>query len=113
MNGNLVKEWPGYDGMPNKVLPGGHVMTSSGSWKDGQQDMYNLVELDFDGNKVWEFRNWQQVPAIEGQPAEDGKTWIARQHHDYQRKGTPPYPVPGQSDGQGQPTLGAGAYQRA
>lgn len=99
MNGNLVKEWPGYDGMPNKALPGGQIITSTGSWKDGQQDMLALVQLDFDGKKVWEFRNWQQVPAIDGQPAEGGKTWIARQHHDYQRKGTPPYFAPGQGDG--------------
>ncbi len=105
MNGNLVKSWPGFTGMPNKALPGGHIMTSTGTWKDGQQDLYDVVQIDFDGKKVWEFRNWEQVPAIPGQPQKDGKTWISRQHHDYQRKGTPVYFVPGQGDGKGQPTL--------
>ena len=105
MNGNLVKEWKGFDGMPNKALPGGRVMTCAGSWKDGQQDILGVYELDFNGGKLWEFRNGQQVPAIPGQPSKDGKTWIARQHHDFQRKGTPVYPVPGQADGKGEVTL--------
>lgn len=105
MNGNLVKEWIGYEGMPNKALPGGQMITSTGSWKDGQQDMLTLVQLDFNGNKMWEFRNWQQVPAIDGQPQADAKTWIARQHHDFQRKTTPVYFTPGQGDGKDQPTL--------
>ena len=105
MNGNLVKEWSGYNGMPNKVLPGGRLLTSPGTWSEGQQDNLALLELDFDGNTLWEFRKGELVPAVKGQPVQDGKTWIARQHHDFQRKGTPPYPVPGQSDGQGEVTL--------
>lgn len=95
MNGNLVKEWKGYSGMPNKALPGGYMMTCGNGWKDGQQDKINVVTLDFNGKKVWEFRNWQAVPAIAGEPAKDGKTMIARQHHDFQRKDAPVYYVPG------------------
>ncbi|MBO4318572.1 MAG: aryl-sulfate sulfotransferase [Mailhella sp.] len=95
MNGNLVKEWKGgYDGFPNKALPGGLMMTTGKGWKDGQQDKLFVATLDFAGNKVWEFRNWQDVPAIEGQPQADGKTSIARQHHDFQRKDTPVYYTP-------------------
>lgn len=105
MNGNLVREWPDNIGMPNKALPGGRLMTGIGSWKDGQQDHFAVIELDSDGNKLWEFRQGQQVPAIAGQPAENGKTWIARQHHDYQRKNTPVYPVPGQNEGKKDTTL--------
>ena len=105
MNDNLVKEWSGFNGMPNKALPGGRILTGTGTWKGGQQDTLALIELDSGGNKLWEFRNGQQVPAIPGQPSEEGKTWIARQHHDFQRKGTPVYPVPGQADGKGGVTL--------
>ena len=94
MNGNLVKRWNSKDGMPNKILPGGRLMTSGDTWKDGQQDKTSLVTLDFNGKKLWEFRDWQNVPAIPGQPQKDGKTPIARQHHDFQRKDTPVYFTP-------------------
>ncbi|WP_346666005.1 aryl-sulfate sulfotransferase [uncultured Mailhella sp.] len=94
MNGNLVKRWNSKDGMPNKILPGGRLMTSGETWKDGQQDKTSLVTLDFNGKQLWEFRDWQNVPAIPGQPQKDGKTPIARQHHDFQRKDTPVYFTP-------------------
>lgn len=33
MNGNLVKEWSGFNGMPNKALPGGRILTGTGTWE--------------------------------------------------------------------------------
>ena len=97
MNGNLVKRWNSKDGMPNKILPGGRLMTSGETWKDGQQDKTSVITLDFDGKKLWEFRDWQDVAAIPGQPQKDGKTPIARQHHDYQRKDTAVYYTPSEA----------------
>ena len=44
MNGNVVNRWRGLDGMPNKMLPGGYVLGSSGvrNAKYGFQDMLDL-----------------------------------------------------------------------
>ena len=51
-NGNLVKEWDtrgGY-GMPNKVYPGGHLLTSLyPHLSEGSQDLNTIALLDFDG----------------------------------------------------------------
>ena len=91
-NGNLVKEWDckgGY-GMPNKVYPGGHLLTSLyHRAKGGYQDHNTIAVLDWDGNIVRKFNKWQKVEKGEpGQPAEaDGSYWVARQHHDYQLEG--------------------------
>ena len=31
MNGNVVNQWKGLQGLPNKILPGGYAMGSSGA----------------------------------------------------------------------------------
>lgn len=62
-----------FNGMPNKALPGGRILTGTGTWKGGQQDTLALIELDSGGNKLWEFRNGQQVPAIPGPALRRGK----------------------------------------
>lgn len=95
MNGNEVHRWSGTVGMPSKALPNGQIFTSVGDWKDGQQDKIALQLLDWDGKVVWEFRKFQAVKPIEGQPVEDGKSWVVRQHHDYQPHGMAPYYTPG------------------
>jgi hypothetical protein len=86
MNGNIVNQWKGLDGFPNKVLPGGYIMGSTGirNPEYGFQDMLDLVQIDWDGNIVWSFNGYDQIK----DPGRR-KTWMARQHHDYQRQGNP------------------------
>jgi hypothetical protein len=93
MNGSAVNLWKGLDGFPNKILPGGFVMGSTGmrDSRYGYQDMLDLVQVDWDGNIVWRFNQYELIkdPGIKSQ-------WMARQHHDYQREGNPVgYYVPG------------------
>jgi hypothetical protein len=93
MNGNSVNRWPGLDGFPNKMLPGGHIMGSTGirNMKYGYQDMVDLVEVDWAGNIVWKFDKYDLIKDPRQKPR-----WMARQHHDYQREGNPVgYYVPG------------------
>ena len=93
MNGNVVNQWKGLDGIPNKMLPGGYIMGNTGSrnQKYGFQDQLDLVQVDWDGNIVWKFNRYERV--------KDGRSkavWMARQHHDFQREGNPVgYYVPG------------------
>lgn len=94
MNGKEVHLWKGLRGFPNKILPGGHALGSTAE-RDPQygfQDEKNLVQVDWDGNIVWKFDQyeWIEDPGCEAQ-------YMARQHHDYQREGNPVgYYVPGQ-----------------
>jgi hypothetical protein len=93
MNGNIVNIWKGLDGFPNKVLPNGYIMGSTGARdaRYGFQDMIDLVQIDWDGNIVWKFNEYELIrdPGCKA-------TWMARQHHDYQREGNPVgYYVPG------------------
>jgi len=93
MNGNEVNRWKGLDGFPNKMLPNGHILGSTGirHMKYGYQDMLDLVEEDWDGNTVWGFDKYELVKDPRRKPR-----WMARQHHDYQREGNPVgYYVPG------------------
>ena len=93
MNGNAVKQWKGLDGFPNKVLPGGYVMGSTGvrNPRHGFQDMLDLVQVDWEGNIVWRFNGYEFIEDPGEKPA-----WMAKQHHDYQREGNPVgYYVPG------------------
>jgi hypothetical protein len=93
MNGNVVNRWKGLDGFPNKMLPGGHIMGSTGvrNPKYGFQDMVDLVEADWEGNIVWKFDRYELVKDPRQPPR-----WMARQHHDYQREGNPVgYYIPG------------------
>lgn len=93
MNGNEVNLWAGLGGFPNKILPGGYVMGTTGErgGKYAYQDQLDLVQVDYDGNIVWKFDHNELI-------ADPGKepTWQARQHHDYQREGnTVGYYYPG------------------
>jgi hypothetical protein len=86
MNGNVVNQWQGFDGFPNKMLPGGYIMGSTGArnFKYGYQDMLDLVQVDWDGNIVWKFDRYERIKDPRRKPM-----WMARQHHDYQREGNP------------------------
>jgi len=85
MNGKEVQFWKGLRGFPNKLLPGGHVIGSTGERDSdyGMQDMVDLVQVDWEGNIVWKFNQNEFIkdPGYEPQ-------WMARQHHDYQREGS-------------------------
>ncbi|MFV0438224.1 MAG: aryl-sulfate sulfotransferase [Desulfopila sp.] len=90
MNGNLKHTWEGKL-VGFRPLPDGEVLSYIGDWKGGQQDAFCIRQYSFTGQVQWEFRKWQQVDAIAGEPEENGKTWIARGHHDMQRHGVPGY----------------------
>lgn len=93
MNGNLVHEWKNTAGMPNKVYPGGMLISGSGKWKLGQQDTRKLIMMDFAGNIVWSWDKGEKVQNDKG----EGRIWVARQHHDFQLEGVPAgYYAPGQ-----------------
>jgi hypothetical protein len=86
MNGNVVHLWKGLHGFPAKLLPGGQVMASLGvrSPKYGFMDYTDVVQVDWDGNVVWKFDQYEYIE----DPGQEG-IWMARQHHDYQREGNP------------------------
>ena len=93
MNGQEIKLWAGVHGFPNKIFPGGYLLGSRGTRnaKYGLQDQLDLIQVDWDGNIVWEFN---QAEFIED-PGEKPQ-WMARQHHDFQRDGsTTGYYAPG------------------
>jgi hypothetical protein len=95
MSGREVQLWRGLQGFPNKLLPGGQVFGSTGQ-RDPRyalQDQVDLVQVDWDGNIVWRFSQLEQVSDPDGPTR-----WVARQHHDYQRAGSPVgYYAPGQA----------------
>lgn len=86
MNGGEVQLWKHFHGMPNRILPGGYLLGSSGERNTafGSQDYIDLVQVDWDGNVVWRFDRYEFID----DPGETPR-WMARQHHDYQREGNP------------------------
>jgi thiol-disulfide isomerase/thioredoxin len=86
MNGNEVRRWDQFHGFPNKLLPGGYLMGHSGDRDPdyGMQDGVDLVQIDYDGNIVWKFKEFEYIDDEGNEPQ-----WMARQHHDYQRTGNP------------------------
>jgi hypothetical protein len=93
MNGNVVNLWQNLQGFPPKMLPGGYVMGSLGMRdpKYSYMDQTDVVQVDWDGKVVWKFDQYDYIE----DPGREG-TWMARQHHDYQRQGNPVgYYVPG------------------
>lgn len=93
MNGKAVHLWKDLQGMPNKLLPGGIVLGSSGvrDKRFSHQDQLDLVQVDWNGNVQWRFDAHEYVEDEGCAPR-----WVARQHHDYQREGNPVgYYVPG------------------
>lgn len=93
MNGGEVKLWAGLHGFPNKLLPGGQVFGHTGerNTRYGMQDYRDLIQVDWDGEIVWRFNEYEFIE----DPGEEPQ-WMARVHHDYQREGNPVgYYVPG------------------
>jgi len=86
MNGNVVQLWQGLHGSPNRILPGGYVVGATGQRNPqyGFQDKLDLVQVDWDGNIVWKFNQYEFIK----DPGEEPQ-WMARQHHDFQREGNP------------------------
>lgn len=95
MNGRDVQLWSGLQGFPNKLLPGGQLFGSTGQ-RDPRfavQDQVDLVQVDWNGKVVWRFSQLEQV-----KDADSPERWVARQHHDFQRDGSPVgYYAPGQT----------------
>ncbi len=93
MNGREVQYFKGLHGFPPKMLPGGQLIAQTGerSTKFSTQDKFDLVQVDWDGNIVWRFNQYEYIE----DPGEEPR-WMARQHHDFQREGNPVgYYVPG------------------
>lgn len=94
MNGNVVRDWPHYDGYMVNLLPEGRILggqvgrvTRTYDHEIGSDD---VVQEDWDGNVEWKFSNADEIEV-------DGKrAWSARQNHDIVREGCPVgYYVPG------------------
>ncbi|MDF7669473.1 aryl-sulfate sulfotransferase [Lactobacillus sp. ESL0703] len=95
MSGKVVHQWRGLQGFPNKMIPGGKIFGSlrCRDRLDAYQDYADVSEVDWNGNVIWSFNHNQEVT-----DHDCGKTWVARQHHDYQIEGNPVgYFVPGQT----------------
>jgi hypothetical protein len=86
MNGTEVKLWKGLHGMPNKMLPGGHVLGATGERNTlyGMQDFLDVVQVDWEGKVTWRFNKYDYIE----DPGE-APHWMARHHHDFQREGNP------------------------
>jgi len=86
MNGREVKLWKGLHGLPNKMLPGGHVLGASGerNTQYGMQDFLDVVQVDWEGKVAWRFNEYEYIE----DPGEEPQ-WMARHHHDFQREGNP------------------------
>ncbi len=93
MNGRIVQQWEGvFGGYHNIMFPDGSIMGSTGPTPGQRHDHIDLIHVDFDNKLLWKFDN------VETMTTPDGKTIrAARQHHDYQRSGSPTgYYTPGQ-----------------
>ena len=95
MNGNVVRQWKEISSVPGpfRILPGGYVMGGDVPRRPHQEAIV-LLELDWFGNEVWRYDQMEQVETQETEN-EDGETeggelvWSSRQHHDWQREGSP------------------------
>jgi hypothetical protein len=85
MNGAPVHRWRGVTAVPGpaRLLPGGDLIGGSARRRP-HQEARALVQVNWRGDTVWSFDHADLVEEA-GQPA----TWMARQHHDWQREGSP------------------------
>jgi len=85
-HGQEVKLWRGLQGFPNKLLPGGQVLGSTGQRnpRHAFQDQLDLVQVDWDGKVVWKYDQNERIHDPDEAPRH-----AARQHHDFQRAGNP------------------------
>jgi hypothetical protein len=86
MNGNVVKQWDGYNssaGGPARVFPGGVIFGAAGV-NPPRQESTELVQRDFDGKLLWRFDQNERITTRDGK-----MMWSLRQHHDWQREDFP------------------------
>ena len=85
MNGREHNVWKGVHGFPNKIFPGGYLVTSRGrrTGKYSVQDQTDVVQLDWNGKEVWKFDRNEYIEDPGYEPR-----WMARYHHDFQREGS-------------------------
>jgi hypothetical protein len=85
MNGRLVKRWTEIAAVPGpmRVLPGGYLMGGDRR-RTPHQESRRLIQVDWDGKVVWAFDQGDRVTDDKGV-----ETAVARQHHDWQREGSP------------------------
>jgi hypothetical protein len=85
MNGRLVKRFPQVAAVPGpmRILPGGFMMGGDRRRRP-HQESHRLVQVDWNGNVVWSFDKGDRVADEKGV-----EMWMARQHHDWQREGSP------------------------
>lgn len=85
MNGREHNVWKGVHGFPNKIFPGGYLVTSHGrrTGKYSVQDQTDVVQLDWNGKEVWKFDRNEYIEDPGYEPR-----WMARYHHDFQREGS-------------------------
>jgi len=89
MKGEQLMSWP-IMGYPALMLPGGSVLghVEHVTHKGATPMVGEIVQLDWDGKKVWTSRNWK---------VKDNTETFARQHHDIQQSPNPVgYFAPGQ-----------------
>ena len=84
MNGTPVHRWPQVTAVPGPVrlLPGGDLIGGT-TRRAPHQEARALVQVNWTGDIVWTFDHADLVEDL-GAPA----TWMARQHHDWQREGS-------------------------
>lgn len=86
MNGNIVQRWEGFYGaFDNKMLPGGSILGTTGIAKGFWLDCLDITQKSWDGNIEWQFNQAAPILNIDT----DEQMMSARQHHDYQREGSP------------------------
>jgi hypothetical protein len=85
MNGMLLRRWKEAAAVPGPVrlLPGGDLVGGSARRRPHQEALA-LVQLNWKGDTVWKFDRADFVEEPGKAPA-----WMARQHHDWQREGSP------------------------
>lgn len=94
MNGNVVRNWPRFDGYMINMLPEGRILGGQIGRVTQEYDHHigcdDVVQEDWDGNVEWKFEKADEIDI-------DGKrSWSARQNHDLVREGCPVgYYVPG------------------
>ena len=84
MNGNLLRRWPEVAAAPGpfRLLPGGDLIGGSARRRP-HQEAFALLQVNWKGEVVWKFDRTELVDQT-GKPS----TWMARQHHDWQREGS-------------------------
>jgi hypothetical protein len=85
MNGTLLRRWTEVAAVPGpaRLLPGGDLIGGS-KRRRPHQEALALVQVNWKGETVWTFDHAELVEE-QGKPSQ----WMARQHHDWQREGSP------------------------